>query len=362
MSTDATKTLLTRFLCATELEILSWFAGLQGAYISKSNKYVYIPGQRDDRILLVAHADTASKKNTDESDIAWFGDVCMRKDVLYDGWNYGSEPLGADDRAGCAMLWNNHDGQHSLLVTTGEEKGLLGARAASAEIGKELQKHVFSIEIDRKGDRHAVFYDVATPEFKAHMLKLLNDNNPDEQPWQERHGSCTDISHICESTRICGVNLSAGYLREHSGDEMLLLTAWLNTQSTLAGILKEPKHLSFRLPVAEKKGLEKYRKWFHDWCGEHVCYKMDCESKHRQVYVIVLPGGKKLEIPLSVSKKRFKKLGRKIRQLVDKGELTKGEGERITQELQENRDGKPAKRLQIVTTRPQPQAGETWTG
>ncbi len=50
------KHLLERFLCMTTPDVLDTFAALPGAQVNKS--FIFIPGTRDRRLLLVAHADT----------------------------------------------------------------------------------------------------------------------------------------------------------------------------------------------------------------------------------------------------------------------------------------------------------------
>jgi len=58
MQTKAAKLLLSRFLEFTEAEVLKAFASLARATVHP--EFIYIPGERKDRILLVAHADTVN--------------------------------------------------------------------------------------------------------------------------------------------------------------------------------------------------------------------------------------------------------------------------------------------------------------
>ena len=52
-------------------------------------------------------------------------------DVVFEDGVYSSGDdlcgIGADDRAGCAMLWLLRDSGHSLLILDGEEHGQVGA-------------------------------------------------------------------------------------------------------------------------------------------------------------------------------------------------------------------------------------------
>lgn len=257
MQAKSARQLLSRFLEFTETEVLGAFASLARAQEHKGKEFVYIPGTRKDRILLVAHADTVNDEKYTPK-LRWMGDVCTlekfwrdsEKRVYTPGHNtghWGTSSLGADDRAGCAMLWALQNTGHSLLITTGEESGCKGARTAARELKKELPQHAYALEIDRRGDRQAVFYDISTQAFEAYMLGLLNKHDPEGVEWYQELGSFTDVRAICPEAQICGVNLSAGYVREHSSDEHLYLEAWLHTHGTLAAMLKE-EQTAYALP------------------------------------------------------------------------------------------------------------------
>lgn len=293
MLTKSVKGLLSRFLTYTEQEVLNSFASLQGAVITK--EFVYVPGSRDDRILLVAHADTVnqrSNKTEDPPHLMWMGDVVGLRKFWHEdkpnknvysaeGYAWNTQALGADDRAGCAMLWNFKDSGHSLLITTGEESGLSGARAAVRQIRSELTEHCFALEVDRRGDRQAVFYDVGTEAFKQYVLSLLTASDPEQEEWLEYNGSSTDIKHICDEVRICGVNVAAGYLGEHGQSEMLFVEAWLHTHDALKKFLAA-EHPVFLLPAkkvyAAPTGLPDRLQW--RWCPEHSQYMDKCQHLH----------------------------------------------------------------------------------
>lgn len=238
------KKLLTEFLRATERQVLDAFAKIPNSVKSKSGEWVYLPGKRDDRVLLVAHADTVRWKDKAPVDLIWIGDVVAVAQESRDN------ALGGDDRAGCAMMFDLWDGTHSVLITTGEERGCIGARTAVREIGEELAKHQFAVQVDRRGNRQAVFYDVATREFKDYMVSSLSRFDYEKVAWREYGGSSTDIRTICPEVGICGVNLSAGFYHEHSDSEMVVLGSWLHTRYALKKILKQERLERFVLPKA----------------------------------------------------------------------------------------------------------------
>lgn len=111
----------------SSIEVLKEFAKLPGAiscFDEEKKNFVYIPGERSDRVLLVAHADTVW--DNEYTNFEKISQSIIRKRNTYIGTNeeYG---IGADDRAGCAILWMLKDSGHSLLVTDGEEHGQIGA-------------------------------------------------------------------------------------------------------------------------------------------------------------------------------------------------------------------------------------------
>ena len=179
---------------------------------------VYVPGKRRDRVLLVAHADTV------------FG-VPGRHNVILDGDVYRSGDkgwgIGADDRAGCAILWLMRESGHSLLVTNDEEIGSLGAaniRDVHKDLFEELNGHQYILEFDR---RHASDYKVynipVTEDFRRFIERSTGYTEADKS-------SSTDITRLCG--KICGANLSVGYYYEHRPDEYLVFVEWMNTLNT----------------------------------------------------------------------------------------------------------------------------------
>jgi hypothetical protein len=192
--------------------------------------FLYIPGTRKDRVVLVAHADTV-----------W--DECyirQRKDQkikLEDGVIRGTNPkagIGADDRAGCAMLYLLRKSGHSVLITDGEEHGRQGSQYLVnqfPELCSELNSHRFMVQVDRRNARDFKCYDVGSADFRKFIHETTAYTEPDRF-------SYTDIVTLCR--RICGVNLSIGYYDEHTSNEHLILEEWLRTYKILSRLLTEP--------------------------------------------------------------------------------------------------------------------------
>ena len=220
--------------------VLDMFAGLPGAVRCGSGlqQFVFIEGQRQNRVVLVAHADTC-----------W--DFFYRKDrdlipqnvQLADGIirNPGNG-LGADDRAGCAILWLLRGLGHSILVTNGEEYGDIGSTwlmTARPDIADKINDtHQFALALDRRNGRDFKCYGVGTPEFREYITDKTGYTEPSR-------ASSTDISTICR--RICGVNLSVGYQCEHTENEHLVVKDWLHTLNLCRTWLSEASLPKFPL-------------------------------------------------------------------------------------------------------------------
>lgn len=213
-------------------EIFAKFRELDGAEHRGEGKqqFLYRPGHREDRILLVAHADTVWDHGQQE---------IVRENGIIRNKKGG---LGADDRAGCAMVWLLRDLGHSLLIVDGEESGRQGSHwlmEANADIRNEINdKHNFVIEFDRRNGKDYKCYDVGTPEFKKYIEAMTNYVESD------RH-SYTDIGTLCR--KVPGANLSVGYRNEHTEQEYLMVKEWQHTLDLCRKWLEEPGLPRFKL-------------------------------------------------------------------------------------------------------------------
>jgi hypothetical protein len=218
------KTNVLEWFMMTEEDVLGKFMSLPNAQMvgQGDERFVYVPGTREkDKVLLVAHSDTVFSDNT-------------RPDVGYTCGTFYSRNkhmgIGADDRAGCAMLWELRNFGHSLLIPCGEESGCVGSRflMRQKEWPKIIAEHNFAIEMDRMNARDLVFYDVGRAEFtkwcEANFIK-----------YKLAYGSFTDIRVLCEE--ICGLNISVGYYHQHSAKEILVEKEWMTTLNALKRVL-----------------------------------------------------------------------------------------------------------------------------
>ena len=237
---------------STTDDVFAAFRELPGAvekHEEGNRGYLYVPGQRADRCVLAAHADTYFDMNYMEprkgvsallSKVrSYFLGAASENKIVFENGEYrsGSDDcgIGADDRAGCAMLWLLRNSGHSLLILNGEEHGQKGAhylQESSPELFDEINDHSFIIQLDRRGSRDYKFYHLpVTSEFEKYVV---------EGTGYECAGttSRTDICVLCE--KICGVNLSVGYYNEHHPEEFLRYDEWLGTYQIVKRMVEEP--------------------------------------------------------------------------------------------------------------------------
>ena len=248
LSTETAHGLLEEFLSYplnTADDIFTRFESLPDAIVGKGQnaleRYVCIPGTRKNRVVLVAHADTV----WDDA----YGKPAQTTVHFEDGMFKGTNPdcgIGADDRAGCAMLWALRDCGHTILLVNGEEKGKYGAkflRQSNPKLFRFLNRHQFMIELDWRGTELCLFNQVDyTNRFYRYIINTLNFQD-DKKP-----GGC-DLQILC--SRICGVNIGVGYHMWHRKEEYLSLSEWENTLFHLQRFL-QMSHPKFRLSVVKK--------------------------------------------------------------------------------------------------------------
>lgn len=218
-------------------EIFAKFSSLPGAVVGVGEKplqrFVYVPGNRKDRVLLCAHIDTVWDKAYKKP----FSDE--RTVIFEDGIFKSNNPdcgIGADDHAGCAMLWALRENGHSILITDGEEFGKIGAKYlknSHQKLYRELNRHRYMLALDWKGTDCCLFNQVDnTAKFKKYIECDLGfvDSKTD--------GGC-DLQILCK--HVCGANLGVGYHGWHKASETLVLSEWENTFDKLTVFLENPQ-------------------------------------------------------------------------------------------------------------------------
>lgn len=248
LTTETSQQLLEEFLSYPlnmAEDIFARFESLPGAVSGKGEhpleRYVCIPGTRENKIVLVAHADTV----WDDA----YGKPAQTTVTFEDGCFKSTNPncgIGADDRAGCAMLWALRDSGHTILLVNGEEKGKWGAkflRKSNPQLFRELNRHQFMIELDWRGTGTCLFNQVRNSNrFRKYIADVLGFRDA------KTSGGC-DLEILCK--KVCGVNIGVGYQGWHRPTESLSLADWENTLARLTDFLKTA-HPRFPLSFPKK--------------------------------------------------------------------------------------------------------------
>ena len=232
--------ILTEFLSApidSGDEVFAKFASLEGAVVGVGEKslqrFVYIPGNRKDRVVLCAHIDTVWDN---EYDKAFSGErTVIFEDGIFKSNNTDCG-IGADDRAGCAMLWMLRESGHSILITDGEEHGKIGARylkKSHKKLYRELNRHRYMLALDMKGTDSCSFNQVYnTKKFKRYIENSLGFIDG-------KSTGGNDLQILCRY--IGGANLGIGYHNFHTNRETLVLSDWENTLNKVSIFLEKPQ-------------------------------------------------------------------------------------------------------------------------
>lgn len=198
-------------------------------------RFLFVEGNRPDAATLIAHADTVF-------DVSGSHEIIEDGDVFRSGNpHYG---IGADDRAGCAMLWLLKDLGHHILVCDYEESthkdatgNCVGSRFLIREhydIARIINNSSFVFEFDRrlaygKRKEHYTCYNLpVTQEFRDFIESntgFIDDDN----------SGYTDILELCSD--VCGANICVGYSNAHTPQEKISISAFQNTYELMIKLL-----------------------------------------------------------------------------------------------------------------------------
>lgn len=206
-----------------------------------TEQYIYAIGEIP--VILVAHVDTVFPYppiqiyHDQEAKVIW-----------------SPTGLGADDKAGIyAILKLLESGYRpSIIITRGEEKGGVGARALIQDISMPLGDEKFIIQLDRQGFDDAVYYNCKNKAFERYVNSFGFDT---------AKGSFSDISFIAPAWDLAAVNLSVGYLNEHTVSEHWYYEACIRTINKVAAILLDVTYFErnkFHYHVIADEELDEY--------------------------------------------------------------------------------------------------------
>ena len=223
----------------------------KGNAISSKGSYILVPGEVP--IMLIAHLDTVHKESVKQICKTQNGNILM-----------SPQGIGGDDRCGVFALVKVHRAVEKkpwLLFTCDEEIGGVGAEKfcehhRKGKLPKELDELKALVEIDRKGELDAVYYECGNEEFEEYITSkgFVTD-------W----GSFSDISVIGPELGVAAVNLSSGYYNAHTLHEYIHRAHLNATIEKVIGIVEDAASENF--PKYEY--VDNWDKGFDDGWGLH---------------------------------------------------------------------------------------------
>ncbi len=216
--------------------------------IGKKDSYYYINPRNEKtnqpEIILVAHIDTVDDDGgipANEVECLVSGDRITNKNQQpvnnkYSHFSYYKQGnvLGADDRAGVVAileLYKKNDNV-GLLFTHHEESGGIGVREFCADCADQvfLSNVKLFLELDRHGDNHFVDYNGNPSEVNNWCLKYFD---------KKEYGSFSDVSVIQKTLKIPAINVATGFFNEHTSNEYLSISKFMDSIERVDRICKE---------------------------------------------------------------------------------------------------------------------------
>jgi hypothetical protein len=165
-----------------------------------------------------------------------------KRPILYnEEYIWSPHGIAGDDRCGVYAVMRLFEVlKVNALFTDQEERGGIGAWEACEE--PRLASVPYFIEIDRRGERQAVFYnceEADMPEFVSVVEKYF----------QIAQGTFSDISILGRHFRVASVNLSAGFFNEHQRSaEYIHIPSLQYTIETVPKLISELGDKRYELP------------------------------------------------------------------------------------------------------------------
>lgn len=215
--------ILCKCLLSTQPQLFRDFSSLSLARFSPG-KYVYIPPSDGSatRILFCAHLDTVDICFPQRDDMVRAGGVWSLRH------NSRCACLGADDRAGVAALISLFysgffKNGRAFAVFCDEERGAVGSQCFDIP----LLHLELVVGLDRRGSCDLAEYGHYSPELRQEVRRF---------GFLPARGSFSDCSVISDNYDVpCG-NLSVGYFKEHTPQEILSIPALAHTIRSIKSI------------------------------------------------------------------------------------------------------------------------------
>jgi len=195
----------------------------------EQERFLYNEGTRENKVLLVAHADTIWDK------CFGYDPIDQRIEEEYGCYmgNNSEYGIGADSRAACAMLWFLRDMGHSILILDGSECDRIGSKWLMdhhPDVVEKINKHQFIIELNTTGDLFFKCSESSSKDFIRYIVQKSEFEFSGDD-------TTTDLSVLCNV--LPGVNFSIGYHFEHQEKEYVNIQQWSSTLQMLKKLLSE---------------------------------------------------------------------------------------------------------------------------
>lgn len=233
-----------------------------GYDIIKRKGFLYAEGEIP--VLLVAHLDTVHHEIPSI--------ICRSADARY---IMSPQGIGGDDRCGVYMILQiiNQVRCH-VLFCEDEETGGQGAKAFESSGLKADINYI--VEMDRRGNNDAVFYDCDNPEFTRFVCAF---------GFKEAIGSFSDISVVAPYLKTAAVNISAGYYNEHRLHEVIDSFAM---QNNIERIIQMTRTQTVKYPYMKR------RLFTGSFFRQQTLFDLGYEDKGKEKLLMELPEGTRL--------------------------------------------------------------------
>lgn len=238
----------------------------RGREVIVDDGYIYSPGELP--IILCAHLDTVHENKPSV--------------IVYSKGEISSpQGIGGDDRCGVWMIMEIIKKVNpTVIFFEDEECGGVGSMLFSkTKLCDDLIGKInYVIELDRKGENDAVFYDCENYDFADFVTKSF---------WKESFGTFTDICNICPALGCAGVNLSCGYYKQHTKDEYIVISEMEKAMCETIKMINRGTNVFYEYVEAKKfwDKLDWRDNYGYGYYGGYKCDSVSYESEYTIVFI-----------------------------------------------------------------------------
>lgn len=210
-------------------------------------------------VLLVAHLDTVHNELPHI--------ICRSEDGRY---IMSPQGIGGDDRCGVYMILQIiSEVRCHVLFCEDEETGGQGAKAFERS-GIQIDVN-YIVEVDRRGNNDAVFYNCDNPKFSEFVCSF---------GFREAMGSFSDISVVAPYLKTAAVNISAGYYNEHRLHEVI---DWSAMQNNVERIKQMVQTETGKYPYRKRK------LYAGSYFGQQTLFDIEPAGRDKEKLLMELP-------------------------------------------------------------------------